>query len=120
MNSEPPPTSPARRPGRLWPAALCAAAVLLPLLADAAAKAQPAPMSFAAAGDAIRTHTLANGLQVIVWPDHRVPSVALFNWVHVGTRNERPGTTGLAHFLQHIIFKPPPPRPQPDLHRLIT
>ena len=48
--------------------------------------------------------TLANGMQVIVWPDRDIPNVALFNWVHVGSRNEVPGITGLAHFFEHMMF----------------
>ena len=47
---------------------------------------------------------LANGMQIIVWPDHNIPSVALYNWVRVGSRNESPGLTGLAHFFEHMMF----------------
>jgi zinc protease len=101
MSSEPPQESVARRTAR-WPgAALCCGALWLPALATAAA--QPAPMSFAVAGEVIRTHTLANGLQVIVWPDHRVPSVALFNWVHVGSRNEGTGPPARAFLRAHDV-----------------
>ena len=119
MNGEPLQTSTARRTGRLRRAALSCAVLLLPVLADTAASAPSAPMSFAAAGDAIRTHTLANGLQVIVWPDHRVPSVALFNWVRVGSRNEGTGTTGLAHFFEHMMFKGTARRPEGEFDRLM-
>ena len=42
--------------------------------------------AFAGAAAAIRTATLANGLQIIVWPDHNIPNVVLYNWVHVGSR----------------------------------
>jgi len=117
MSSEPPQASLARRTARWQRAALCCGALWLPALATAAA--QPAPMSFAAAGEAIRTHTLANGLQVIVWPDHRVPSVALFNWVHVGSRNEGTGTTGLAHFFEHMMFKGTTRRAEGEFDRLL-
>jgi len=48
--------------------------------------------------------TLGNGLQIIVWPDHDIPEVALYNWVHAGSRNEVPGITGLAHFFEHMMF----------------
>ena len=54
--------------------------------------------------EAIRATTLANGLRVIVWPVHEIPNVALYNWVRVGSRNERPGITGLAHFFEHMMF----------------
>ena len=76
-------------------------------------------MSFADAGAAIQTHTLANGLQVIVWPDHRIPSVALFNWVRVGSRNEGSGTTGLAHFFEHMMFNGTARRAQGEFDRLL-
>lgn len=52
----------------------------------------------------VRTTTLANGMKVIVWSDHDIPNVALYNWVRVGSRNEAPGITGLAHFFEHMMF----------------
>ena len=54
--------------------------------------------------EAIRAATLANGMKVIVWPVHDIPNVALYNWVRVGSRNEAPGITGLAHFFEHMMF----------------
>lgn len=54
--------------------------------------------------DQVRAVTLDNGMQVIVWPDHDIPNVALYNWVRVGSRNEVPGITGLAHFFEHMMF----------------
>jgi zinc protease len=53
---------------------------------------------------AVRSQVLDNGLKVIVWSDHSIPSVALHNWVRVGSRNEVPGLTGLAHFFEHMMF----------------
>jgi zinc protease len=96
-------------------ALLLGAAGLLPL----AAPARAASMSFADAGSAIATHTLANGMQVIVWPDHRIPSVSLYNWVHVGSRNETSGSTGLAHFFEHMMFNGTTHRPQGEFDRLL-
>jgi len=55
-------------------------------------------------GSEIRTKTLDNGLKVIVWPDHDIPNVAMYNWVKAGARNERPGITGLSHFFEHMMF----------------
>lgn len=52
----------------------------------------------------IRATTLANGMKVIVWSDRDIPNVALYNWVRVGSRNETLGTTGLAHFFEHMMF----------------
>ncbi|NNF15097.1 MAG: insulinase family protein [Gammaproteobacteria bacterium] len=45
-----------------------------------------------------------NGMTVIVWPDHDIPNVALYNWVRAGGRNEYPGITGVAHFFEHMMF----------------
>jgi zinc protease len=53
---------------------------------------------------AVRSLVLDNGLKIIVWADHSIPSVALHNWVRVGSRNEAPGLTGLAHFFEHMMF----------------
>ncbi|HTB67494.1 MAG TPA: pitrilysin family protein [Steroidobacteraceae bacterium] len=53
---------------------------------------------------AVRSLLLDNGLKIIVWSDHSIPSVALHNWVRVGSRNEVPGLTGLAHFFEHMMF----------------
>ena len=58
----------------------------------------------AAGRENIVSARLANGLQIIVWPDHNIPNVALYNWVKVGSRNESPGLTGLAHFFEHMMF----------------
>lgn len=52
----------------------------------------------------IETVTLKNGMTVIVWPDSDIPNVALYNFVKVGSRNESPGITGLAHFFEHMMF----------------
>jgi len=54
--------------------------------------------------DQVRSVTLGNGMHIIVWPDHDIPNVALYNWVRVGSRNEVPGITGLAHFFEHMMF----------------
>ncbi|MFT3862522.1 M16 family metallopeptidase [Micropruina sp.] len=49
--------------------------------------------------------TLDNGLRVIVNPDVTVPVVALNLWYDVGSRDERPGRTGLAHLFEHLMFE---------------
>ncbi len=52
----------------------------------------------------IRAHTLKNGLRIIVWPDHDIPNVVMYNYVRAGGRNEYPGITGLSHFFEHMMF----------------
>ncbi|MCA1549598.1 insulinase family protein [Bradyrhizobium sp. BRP19] len=49
--------------------------------------------------------TLANGMQVVVIPDRRTPVVTEMIWYKVGSADETPGKSGLAHFLEHLMFK---------------
>ena len=74
----------------------------LALAAFAAAFAAPA---LAGIGPQIANFTLSNGLEVIVIPDHRAPVVTHMVWYKVGSADETPGKSGLAHFLEHLMFK---------------
>jgi zinc protease len=49
--------------------------------------------------------TLANGMQVVVIPDHRAPVITHMVWYKVGAADEMRGTSGIAHFLEHLMFK---------------
>ncbi|MDH3224556.1 MAG: insulinase family protein, partial [Gemmatimonadota bacterium] len=51
------------------------------------------------------THTLDNGLEVVLAPDPSVPVVAVNIWYGVGSRNETPGRTGFAHLFEHMMFQ---------------
>src|SRR5690606_32023242 len=53
----------------------------------------------------ISSFTLENGLKVVVIPDHRAPVVTQMIWYHVGSADEAPGKSGIAHFLEHLMFK---------------
>src|SRR5689334_20546553 len=57
------------------------------------------------AGAEVSDLTLANGLEVVVVPDHRAPVVTHMIWYKVGAADETPGKSGLAHFLEHLMFK---------------
>jgi zinc protease len=70
------------------------------LAIQGAAQAQTAATSSSPA-----TFTLNNGLQVVVIPDHRTPVVTQMIWYKVGSADETPGKSGLAHFLEHLMFK---------------
>jgi zinc protease len=59
--------------------------------------------------------TLANGLEVIVSPDRRLPLTAVNLWYHVGPANEEPGRTGFAHLFEHLMFQGSKHTP-PDSH----
>jgi zinc protease len=48
---------------------------------------------------------LSNGLEVVVLPDHRAPVVTHMIWYKVGAADETPGKSGLAHYLEHLMFK---------------
>ena len=61
-----------------------------------------------AASDAVVATTLDNGLRVLLLEDHRSPIVSLQVWYRVGSRNELRGATGIAHFLEHLMFRGTP------------
>jgi zinc protease len=59
----------------------------------------------AAAEPRVQTFTLANRLQVVVIPDHRVPVVTHMIWYRTGAADDPWGSSGIAHFLEHLMFK---------------
>jgi zinc protease len=52
----------------------------------------------------VATKTLKNGMKVLVQTDRSIPNVALYIFYRIGSRNEHPGTTGLSHFFEHMMF----------------
>jgi zinc protease len=54
---------------------------------------------------AVLATTLDNGLRVLLLEDRRSPILTVQVWYRVGSRNERAGATGIAHFLEHLMFK---------------
>ena len=56
-------------------------------------------------GADVSTFTLDNGLEVVVIPDRRAPVVTHMIWYKVGAADEKPGVSGIAHFLEHLMFK---------------
>lgn len=59
----------------------------------------------ARADNGATSFTLENGLQVVVIPDRRAPVVTHMVWYKVGSADEEPGRSGIAHFLEHLMFK---------------
>lgn len=57
-----------------------------------------------AQGFQVKSHTLKNGMKLLVQEDHAIPNVALYTFYRIGARNERPGTTGISHFFEHMMF----------------
>src|SRR5271170_4236148 len=64
-----------------------------------------APVASAQAAPTVTDFKLDNGLEVVVIPDHRAPVVTHMIWYKVGAADETPGKSGLAHFLEHLMFK---------------
>jgi len=77
-------------PGHFGPGALLA----LALTAALPATAEP-----------VTSFTLDNGLEVVVIEDNRAPVVVQMIWYRVGAADEPPGHSGIAHFLEHLMFK---------------
>lgn len=84
---------------RPWRAVFCLlAAIVIAVAAPGVARA----LKFA---PNVETFELDNGMQVVVIPDRRVPVVTHMVWYKVGSADEPPGKTGVAHFLEHLLFK---------------
>ncbi|HYO76210.1 MAG TPA: insulinase family protein, partial [Thermoanaerobaculia bacterium] len=52
----------------------------------------------------VRTHTLSNGLRVLTLEDRTIPMISVHVFYRVGSRNERPGITGVSHLFEHMMF----------------
>jgi zinc protease len=63
---------------------------------------------------------LANGLDVVVIPDHRTPVVTHMIWYRVGSADEPRGRAGIAHFLEHLMFKGTRAHPDGEFSRLVA
>jgi zinc protease len=61
-------------------------------------------LAAAASGQTVTTATLENGMKVLVQEDHNIPNVAMYLFYKVGSRNEVPGTTGISHYFEHMMF----------------
>jgi zinc protease len=57
------------------------------------------------AEDEVTSFTLDNGMDVVVIEDHRAPVVVHMVWYKAGSADEKPGVSGVAHFLEHLMFK---------------
>ena len=61
--------------------------------------------SSASSAPQVASFTLSNGLDVVVIPDHRAPVVTHMVWYRNGAADDPPGKSGIAHFLEHLMFK---------------
>lgn len=74
-------------------------------VASAATLLSPRGAEAESAGPPVSLFTLANGMDVLVIPDHRAPVITHMVWYRVGSADEEQGKSGLAHFLEHLMFK---------------
>lgn len=91
---------------------LAAAALAVPLLAAA-------PVAIAQVFNP-ESFVLQNGMQVVVIPNHRVPVVSHMVWYRVGSADEPPGKTGIAHLLEHLMFKGTETIPPGEFSKIIA
>jgi len=80
-------------------------AALLALLFFVFAGGQIAAQNGALPKVEFEKYTLANGLQVILHVDRKLPMVHVNQWFHAGSKNEKPGRTGFAHLFEHMMFQ---------------
>src|SRR4029450_724035 len=55
--------------------------------------------------DPMRAMTLGNGLKVLIQEEHTAPLASVWCWYKVGSKDERPGLTGVSHWVEHMNFK---------------
>ena len=78
------------------------------------------PFTIAAAVAQTHEHKLGNGLRVIVKEDHRAPTVVAMVWYKAGSIDEFNGTTGVAHVLEHMMFKGTKAVPSGEYSKLVA
>src|SRR3569833_2927383 len=98
-------TGPALSLGSLMSSYRSAACLLAALLSTCALSTSGALAQTTVTSAPPASFTLANGRQGVVIPDHRTPVVTEMIWYKVGSADETPGKSGLAHFLEHLMFK---------------
>jgi len=109
------PRTPRLDAGQAVPRLLAIAAAVVALAAPAGAAKKPkavkpapaAPVTgpaLTAATFKVERHTLKNGMVVLTHEDHAVPACTFWQWFKVGSRDERPGITGISHYFEHMMF----------------
>jgi zinc protease len=97
----------------------CAFPAFAAVAQEAAAPEVPAS-EIPVIGANIESFTLDNGLEVVVIPDHRAPIVTHMIWYRVGSADEPEGHTGIAHFLEHLMFKGTTTHPGAEFSRVVS
>jgi zinc protease len=78
------------------------------------------PSGEAEEGHRVSHFTLANGLELVIIPDRRTPVVTHMIWYKVGSADEPPGKSGIAHFLEHLMFKGTAKHPAGQFSRTLS
>ena len=76
--------------------------------------------SAAHSGPDVSDFRLANGLEVVVIPDHRTPVVTHMVWYRNGSADDPIGKSGIAHFLEHLMFKGTEKHPQGEFSNVVA
>ncbi len=90
---------------------ICAGLLLLPLFFLSAAAALSQPLQKAHSIEGVTEHRLANGLRVLTLPDPGIDTITVHVMYMVGSRHESYGEKGMAHLLEHLLFKGSPRHP---------
>ena len=77
-------------------------------------------MGGAAAADTVSTFRLDNGMDIVVIEDHRAPVVVHMVWYRIGAADESPGHSGIAHFLEHLMFQGTKDVAPGDLSKIVS
>lgn len=80
----------------------------------------PASAETAAKQEPVTNFLLGNGMEVVVIPDHRAPVVTHMVWYKVGSADEPPGKSGIAHFFEHLMFKATKNHPAGEFDRKVS
>src|SRR5262245_4051677 len=75
------------------------------LMAGALVAVLPAYAEAPSEATSVENFRLDNGMEVGAIPDHRAPTVTRMVWYKVGSADEPPGKSGIAHFFEHLMFK---------------
>lgn len=89
------------------------------ILGSVAGPVHAEPAAEPSHGWQVSEHVLDNGLTVLILEDHRAPVATLQVWYRVGSRNERPGLTGISHLLEHLMFRGTPTHGKGEFSRLV-
>jgi zinc protease len=106
--------------GRIVAAVVLTGALALPLYSFVPANAESAKAFETTGKDDVSSFYLDNGLEVVVIPDHRAPVITHMIWYHVGSADEEPGKSGIAHFFEHLMFKATKTYPAGEFSRKVA